>query len=101
MANSDQISTRRYIREAVAQGSIPSEEATMHAYHCLNLIREEIMCTATDGLVAANLDASHTKRLRLGQFETRQCTNWAFLRDWTVLLNSNGIVLTGTDAATA
>lgn len=54
-----------------------------HGLHCFEIIREEIMCRADDTLYASPLDRTHRKSLRIGVEETRQCTDWEYLRDWS------------------
>lgn len=70
--------TKRFI-----SGEITSEEDHEHLFHCLSIIREELMCTADDTLLHSSFD-EHYNRLPVGYGQVRQCTNWEAIRDWTV-----------------
>lgn len=49
-----------------------------HAYHCIDTLREEIMCNADDTPVATFKNHKHP----FGYQQYRMCREWAPLRDW-------------------
>lgn len=75
---------RMYVKEFILNDDPSKQHHISHAYHCINIIRNELMCNADGTLLAAPLAPSHREKLPIGEGETRTCTNWAYLRDWAV-----------------
>ncbi|KAI9715635.1 MAG: hypothetical protein M1828_000778 [Chrysothrix sp. TS-e1954] len=71
---------RRVLKKAL-RGDKVDEWEIPHAHHCLNIIREEIMCTADDTLLQSRID-DDGKVVPIGLNQTRQCRDWEAIRDW-------------------
>lgn len=78
---------RRFLRDHVRDGKPPGEHTWSHAWHCMEVLREEIMCTADGTIQSLPLDpGDRSKALLAGHGETRQCADWTHLREFSVSL---------------
>lgn len=82
---SNQATVRGQVKTFMRDGASAEEHDWMHAFHCLNIIREELMCRADDSLLASARDPrNHSSALRIGHGQYRRCGRWEDIRDWTV-----------------
>ncbi|KAL9088496.1 MAG: hypothetical protein Q9159_003062 [Coniocarpon cinnabarinum] len=58
-------------------------EETIHLWHCLNAIREELMCSGSDELLYIP-NATREGELLAGFGQKRNCIDWRALRSWTI-----------------
>lgn len=73
----------RRIIEGFISGDVVIELERNHAFHCINVLREELLCTASDTLLSISTKAGEGVPAA-GFNQTRQCVDWAPLRDWAV-----------------
>ena len=57
---------------------IPPSISTAHFYHCVDTLRQDVMCLADD-MPMPTIDAIH----HIGEGQTRQCRDWDKLIAWT------------------
>ncbi|KAB8360872.1 hypothetical protein FH972_024606 [Carpinus fangiana] len=82
-----QVLVRKFLRDHVRDRKEPGKHTWGHAWHCMEVLREEIMCTADGTIQSLPLDPNdRSKALLAGHGETRQCADWTYLRDFSVSL---------------
>lgn len=76
---------RSSIKDHFRDGKAVKEHDWAHATHCLEVLREEIMCSADGTISSSRLDPKDRSiRMRPGYEDTRVCADWVYLRDWAV-----------------
>ena len=85
--NSAQPYLRRIVKRFIADDLVDDRERD-HAFHCINVLREELMCTASDALLSITPGVG-ADAPAAGHDQNRKCTNWGPMRDWAVCDNAS------------